>query len=500
MRKIWTPKLTEILPESILRDAKLRASAEALDVELEKLSAAIREVLHLPRLDELSGRILDYLAEEFHCDFWEPLYLSDDEKKSMIRESIAWHRIKGTVAAVEKIAAMVWRDCEISEWFDYGGEPYHFRIKTRGFKSTPDGFKTFLRMIDAAKNVRSVLEKIIIELPTETLKLFAGTADAQVGTKIIGLSRPKGARINLSAGVGFGISGQRSALLSKPESPPPSLLRTGQVNIKSGTLTILCDVSDLLKRKEIRENATADLLIADVGIARPSKVKPAPKQTIIRAGQVNMKSGVVTILCDMSDVDKMPWIRENAAADLLIADVGIVRPTGLSSSIEPEPEDEIVPDGLWLRNYFDFATGRDHPVLLSDPRDDLTVGDVKAVGDYAADNAIIINSKSEGTMGIHKVSLIRGYEMAGADSTATLPATGDLRLFFSFPSGNKRKILLKNRREYITVGDIKSFGDFTTSGKVLLNARGEPSIGLTHAAVIKDFAVNSLTAATPIKF
>lgn len=445
MRKIWTPKLTEILPESILRDDKLRASAEALDVEFEKLSAAIREVLHLPRLDELSGRILDYLAEQFHCDFYEPLYLGDDEKKSMIRESIAWHRIKGTVAAVEKIAAMVWRDCEISEWFDYGGEPYHFRIKTHGFKSTPDGFKTFLRMINAAKNVRSVLEKIIIELPSETLKLFAGTADAHFGFKSIGLARPQDVRVELSAGFGLGIGGIKNIPLSYDEDP----LFTNHLS----------------------------------------------------AGQVALKSGMITIFADMSEIFTLD-IRENAIADLLIADVGIARPTDVTPAVEPipEPEDEAVPSGLWLRNYFDFATGRDHPVLLNDPREDLTVGDVKTVGDFAANNAIIINSKAEVTRGIHKTSLIQGYELAAADDAATLPATGDLRLFFSFPSGNKRKIKLQNRREYITIGDIKEFGTVATTGKILINARGEPSTGLTHASVIKDFDVDNSATATPIKF
>ena len=275
MRSIYNPSLLETLPESILQDPKMKAAAQAIDFELKKLSADIRQVLHIPRLDELSGKILDFLGEQLHCDFWEPLYLGDDEKKSMIRESIAWHRIKGTVAAVEKIAAMVWRDCEISEWFDYGGEPYHFRIKTNGFKSTPDGFKTFLRMIDAAKNVRSVLEKIIIELPTETLKLFAGTADAHFGFKSIGLARPQDVRVELSTGFGIGIGGIKNIPLSYDEDPLiASHLSIGQVALKSGVITIYADMSEIFTL-DIRENAVADLLIADVGIARPTDVEPA---------------------------------------------------------------------------------------------------------------------------------------------------------------------------------------------------------------------------------
>ena len=156
MKTIWTPKLSEILPESLMLDPKLKAAAQALDVELERLSASVREVLHLPRLDELSGRIPDFLAEQFHIDFAEPLYLTDEEKCNLIRESIAWHRIKGTRAAVEQIAAAAWRDVEIIEPQDTDDLlPYRFRIVTKGFKQTPDGVETFRRMIDTAKNVRS---------------------------------------------------------------------------------------------------------------------------------------------------------------------------------------------------------------------------------------------------------------------------------------------------------------------------------------------------------
>ena len=69
IRDIWAPSLTEILPPSVLQDSKLKAAAEALDLELQKLSLAAREVLLLPRLDELPHSVLDQLSEQFHCDF-----------------------------------------------------------------------------------------------------------------------------------------------------------------------------------------------------------------------------------------------------------------------------------------------------------------------------------------------------------------------------------------------------------------------------------------------
>ena len=507
MKKIWSPKLSEILPESLLLDDKMKAAAQALDVELEKLSASIMEVLHLPRLDELSGAVIDFLAEAFHIDFWEPLYLTEAEKKNLIRESIAWHRIKGTLAAVEDIAKWAWREAEIIEPRDDPELlPYRFRITTKGFKETPDGLATFRRMIYAAKNVRSWLDKIIIDYShlMTPINLHVGFSEVKVGRQVIGLGRPTGGKLDLVAGVGVGQFGTRTIKLAVPEIwfGNENRLNAGQVLVRSGTVTIGADLDDLYKLPEIRECAIADLLIADVGIARPMGVLDVRENNSGYIGHVLIRQGTITIQADMSDLNGEPWIRECAAADLLIADVGIARPNKIGDA-EPEiPDDdeEAVPEGLWLRNYFDFPTGRDHPVLLANPREDLTVGDVKAVGEYASANHILMNARAEGTLGIRKASLIHGYNLVTADESQKLPTTGKVRLYFDFPSGQHRRILLQERRADMLVGDLKTFGEFTTTNKILMNARGEPSTGLTHASVIREFAVKALPADTPIKF
>lgn len=592
MKKIWSPKLSEIMPESLLRDEKFKAAAQALDVELERLSTATREALHLPRLDELSGRILDFLAESLHIDFYEPLYLTEAEKKSLIRNSIAWHRIKGTVAAVEQIASSAWRDVSIEEPREFDDLlPYRFRIWTRGFKETPDGFATFLRMINASKNVRSWLDKIIIDYShlMTPIKLFAGTAEAQVGTKIIGLERPHDERINLYAGAGNGVFGWKNIGLNQPESPPPNNLRLGQVDIKSGTIWLHADLSDLYKIPYIAENGTTEILVVDVGIVRPSDVPKKIERVANHIGQIYFRSGLITIGADMDDINRIPredehvvnhigqvlvrrgeitigadmsdvglehvvnhvgqiivrqgeitiptadrnipspvvnhvgqlnvrsgfmrihadlsdaakhnWIKEHGTANILVADIGIARPMAFRyTPVDPVEPDEALPSGLWLRNYFDFPTGADHPVLLQNPREDLTVADIKAVGDYAAANNLLFNSKAEGTLGIRKASLIRGYDMLTADDEQVFPATGKARLFFDFPNGNHRKIQLQNRRADLTVGDVKKFGATTTDNRILTNAHGEHSTGLTRVNIIRDFKINSLPPTTPITF
>ena len=146
-------KLEEFAPESCLDD-KMRALCAALDAQIDKLSADSRCVLHLPRLDELSGKILDVLADQLHCDFYDSLLFDDDAKRSAIRNSIAWHRRLGTRWAVEKVCADYGQDFHITEWFEDGDPPGWFRVGTNPFY-LQENYDSWLRAVLIAKNVRS---------------------------------------------------------------------------------------------------------------------------------------------------------------------------------------------------------------------------------------------------------------------------------------------------------------------------------------------------------
>lgn len=164
MIEIWNPSLREILPESVLADERLRASADALDLELKKLSKLTVQVLHLPRLDELPEKVLDLLAWGWHVDFYEPEGMDIQTKRELIRRTIKWHRIKGTKAAVLELARTVMSDATIEEWFDYDGQPFRFKLKATGLRFDDDNGATFFRMIESVKNVRSWLENVLIDL------------------------------------------------------------------------------------------------------------------------------------------------------------------------------------------------------------------------------------------------------------------------------------------------------------------------------------------------
>lgn len=193
--------LTRLLPDSILNDPKLDAAAQALDVQIFKVLAVVKDVLHLPRLDELSGTLLDLLAWQFHVDFYEPLYLSDEQKRQLIRRSVDWHRRRGTVSAVEDLCAAVFSGVQIEEWMTYGGAPYTFRLATKSFARSEDDWIAFKKMIHIAKNVRSHLDSITVDCsPEESLSLSVALAQFKTGNVTLKRSKPKDLALKVKVG------------------------------------------------------------------------------------------------------------------------------------------------------------------------------------------------------------------------------------------------------------------------------------------------------------
>ena len=151
------PKLSEVMPASLGQDKKFVALAKALDLQLEKLSGEVKQTLFIPRLDELSGKVLDLLAWQLHVDNYTPIGLSDETKRNLIRNSIAHHKRKGTRAAVEEVCAAFGNKVDLEEWFETSDlEPYWFRL-TAQLSEVGNNLDDFVKRIWSAKNVRSHL-------------------------------------------------------------------------------------------------------------------------------------------------------------------------------------------------------------------------------------------------------------------------------------------------------------------------------------------------------
>lgn len=148
------------------QDPTTVALCAALDEQFRQLGEDVKRVLIYARIWELDDALLDELAWSMHVDGYDAK-AGIEEKRRMMKSSLRIHRYKGTVYAVEQVVADVFgEDAEVLEWFDYEGKPYHFKVnvycKEHG-ASAADILRAE-RLILASKNLRSVLERIVLIL------------------------------------------------------------------------------------------------------------------------------------------------------------------------------------------------------------------------------------------------------------------------------------------------------------------------------------------------
>lgn len=162
MIRLHDLKLIELLPDSIKNAETLNALALAIDSELNEVTNHIDEAIIIPRIDELSEDLIDLLAWQFHVNFYEPLGIDLQKKRELIKNSIAFNRLKGTKGIVENILKILYSDdVSIIEWFEYGGEPYTFKVKTN-MHATQENMQKFFEIVNTIKNTRSHLDGFVI--------------------------------------------------------------------------------------------------------------------------------------------------------------------------------------------------------------------------------------------------------------------------------------------------------------------------------------------------
>ncbi|HML88940.1 MAG TPA: phage tail protein I [Methylomusa anaerophila] len=220
----------------------MQAAAQALDRELQAVTAAIPLTVLFARIDVLPEEVLDVLAWQLHVDFYEPVGFSIEKKRALIKQSIAWHRHKGTPWAVEQVVSAAFANAEVVEWFDYDGDPYRFKIRTIDSLTDDAAYSGLVRAINTVKNTRSWLDGIQIKreisIGGEGQKsLYFGFLSGQGGKKTIGLPLPRQANISRNIGIASRKGGQIQINISRPSIAPTTLF-AGVFMRRGGTITI----------------------------------------------------------------------------------------------------------------------------------------------------------------------------------------------------------------------------------------------------------------------
>lgn len=132
-------------------------TAEALADHVEEL----HEIGLYDRIEKLPEALLDILAKDMKVDWYDANYTLE-EKRATIRGCFRVHRLKGTKAAVEEGLRAVYPDTVAQRWWEYGGEPYHFRLLINSTFERVDRTKheKIMERLEIYKSLRDVLDEI----------------------------------------------------------------------------------------------------------------------------------------------------------------------------------------------------------------------------------------------------------------------------------------------------------------------------------------------------
>lgn len=236
---ITKENLLLIVPPALTRDpammARAAADAEAMAARLAEIDR-VRIISNIDRLDET---VLDILARDFKVDWWDADY-SLEEKRRTLKDSWRVHKVLGTKAAVETALRAIYPKAQVQEWFEYGGEPYRFKLDIDLTGELSDAARPWrvLERVNYYKSLRSHLDSIEFTIDMGAAILYAGGSAGTVvrlgllpGTDSYDLCH------TLRAG---GSGGVQSSLGLREDTAPPSsttILRTG------GVCTILSNLS-----------------------------------------------------------------------------------------------------------------------------------------------------------------------------------------------------------------------------------------------------------------
>lgn len=163
--------LLQLLPAFMRKDKTSCAMVKALNPEFLDFIKQVHHALILPRLDELPEDILDELANELDVSWYLP-DANIEDRREIVRDAYLIHAHFGTPWAIEHVAQQYFGDAQVEEWWEYGAEPYHFRVRTGNVGEGTKQAALFARLVQQIKNARSYFDGILFETSLPAFEIY----------------------------------------------------------------------------------------------------------------------------------------------------------------------------------------------------------------------------------------------------------------------------------------------------------------------------------------
>lgn len=166
-----------LLPPPLASDERFSILA---NIAAERFAQIDLTALLVYLVDIVDASALPSLAEQFHVQELEGWLFAanEQEKRELIKQAIELHKYKGTPWAVRRVLEILSLPGTISEWFEYGGKAYFFKVEIKLINQGMDEnlFNNLVDLIHEYKNVRSKLEALIVWIINQSAIPVIGSA------------------------------------------------------------------------------------------------------------------------------------------------------------------------------------------------------------------------------------------------------------------------------------------------------------------------------------
>lgn len=154
-----------------LQTGRNECFAYAFDRQIAKINRLLQKLNVWGNLDRVDPKYYDALAVCVQVPYYRSDY-SNEMKLQLLKSAPMLYRYAGTQMAVEKMLAIVFEQAQFIPWYEYGGKPYHFKIRVYDLL-TEDAVSVFKKVLRKVKAQRSVIDEIEVAREVD-LTIFAG--------------------------------------------------------------------------------------------------------------------------------------------------------------------------------------------------------------------------------------------------------------------------------------------------------------------------------------
>lgn len=172
--KLTDADILKLLPAFMRNDDAVTALASGSNEVIRQLANSIKLLSTWDHIAEMKGKELDELAWELGIP-WYDSTASDESKRSVIKQSDQVYAKLGTKWAVEQIVASHFGTGVVREWWEYGGEPFHFKVLSDNPELVNKQLDKFMALLETVKRKSAWMDAILITLTGE-LTVYFGMA------------------------------------------------------------------------------------------------------------------------------------------------------------------------------------------------------------------------------------------------------------------------------------------------------------------------------------